>query len=124
MGPPQHSLRRVPLAGQAVSIKPSAKAQKYPDICFLLCAALVFMLSNASCERGFSLQNHIKGIRMPRMKTETFSCRMRIASDVPGLSAEGVDALVAGVTDTYWSMFPAAPARSAGAAASHVVRRR
>ena len=43
-------------------LRDEAVNARYPDICFLLCAALVFMLSNASCERGFSMQNHIKGI--------------------------------------------------------------
>ena len=40
-------------------------------------AAMVFMLSNACCERGFSLQNHIKGGRSTAMTTETLSGRMR-----------------------------------------------
>ena len=31
----------------------------YPHQCFLLAASLVFMLSNACSERGFSLQNHM-----------------------------------------------------------------
>ena len=86
-------------------------------------AVLVFMLSNAGCERGFSKQNDIKGIRSFWMETATLSTRMRIAFDVPVLSSDATDALVATVTEAYWSGFTAMPARAAGAAASNAVRR-
>ena len=100
-----------------------AACAKYPDLFFLLMAAMVFMLSNASCERGFSKQNDIMGSRSTRVETETLSVRMRISFDVPTLSFDAADALVATITEDYWSGFTAMPARAAGAAACHTVRR-
>ena len=81
------------------------------------------MLSNASCERGFSKQNDLKGVRSTRMETTTLSIRMRVAFDVPELSPGAANALVVTVTEAYWSGITAVPARAAGAAASHAVRR-
>lgn len=81
------------------------------------------MLSNASCERGFSKQNGIMGSRSTRMETETLSVRMRISFDVPALSFDAAGALVATIMEDYWSGFTAMPARAAGAAACHTVRR-
>ena len=76
--------------------------EKYPNICFLLMTSLVFMLSNACCERGFSLQNHIKGPRSTRMDTSMLSYRIRVASQAPSVSSADALAFVEDITDTYW----------------------
>ena len=92
------------------------------DLFFLLMAGLIFMLSNAGCERRFSLANHAKGVLQTVMKTEALIVRMRIASDVPALSPEDTEALVVSVSEAFWSDIAVAPSRAAGAAAANAVR--
>ena len=96
----------------------------YPHQYFLLAASLVFMLSNACSERGFSLQNHIKGARSTRMDTNTLSHRIRVAAQAPSVSSDKADLFVANVTDAYWASFKSVPARAISAAASVEARRK
>ena len=98
--------------------------EKYPNICFLLMTSLVFMLSNACCERGFSLQNHIKGPRSTRMDTSMLSYRIRVASQAPSVSSADALAFVEDITDTYWASFKSVPARAISARASAQARRK
>ena len=74
---------------------------KYPDLLFLMMAALVFMLSNACCERGFSMQNIIKGEHSTRMENGTLGARMRIAIEVSKLPAAAVGELFNDATEAY-----------------------
>ena len=96
----------------------------YPHQCFLLAVSLVFMLGNACSERGFSLQNYLKGPLSTRMTTATLSHRIRVAAQAPRVSSDKADAFVADVTDAYWASFKAVPARATSAAASSDLRRK
>ena len=96
----------------------------YPHQCFLLAVSLVFMLGNACSERGFSLQNYLKGPLSTRMTTATLSHRIRDAAQAPRVSSDKADAFVADVTDAYWASFKAVPARATSAAASSDLRRK
>ena len=107
-----------------VMLQDATIREKYPHICFLLMASLVFMLSNACCERGFSLQNHIKGPRSTRMDSTTLSNRIRVAAQAPSISSGESLNFVANVTDAYWDSFNPVPARAIGAAASAQARRK
>ena len=56
---------------------------RYPDMFFLAMCALVFMFGNASCERGFSVQNRIKAFNQSNMDTDTLDVKMRLAIHAP-----------------------------------------
>ena len=58
------------------------------------------------------------------METITLCQRIRVSTDAPHLSSDDEDALVAAVTDAYWSSFKPTPNRAKSAAASIAVRQK
>jgi hypothetical protein len=96
---------------------------RYPDLFFLAMCALVFMLSNASCERGFSYQNRLKGPYQNNMETETLDVRMRVAIHAPDISDPSAVDFVAKASDAYWLPKKTVPNRAAGAAAANAKRK-
>ena len=96
---------------------------RYSNLFFLAMCALVFMLGNASCERGFSVQNRLKGPNQNRMDTETLDVRMRIAIHAPHVSDPGAVDFAAKASDAFWLPRRTAPARAVSAAASASKRR-
>ena len=53
---------------------------RYPHMTKLWQAFLVILASTASCERGFSTQNHIKSTLYCSLVLETLEVQMRVAT--------------------------------------------
>ena len=105
-----------------------ALCSKYPDLFFLSMCGLVFMLGNASCERGFSKQNQLKGPWSTNMGEcddgyNTLDIRMRVAIHAPKLTDDTAVEFCAVASRAYWDGIKAVPARAAGAFASHAKRK-
>ena len=100
-----------------------AKCAKYPNLFFLASCALVFMLGNACCERGFSLQNRLKGTNQNNMNTETLDVRMRIAVHAPKVSEHGAVDFAVQASDAFWLPKRTAPLRVASAMAANAKRK-
>jgi hypothetical protein len=104
-----------------------ALCSKYPDLFFLSMCGLVFMLGNASCERGFSKQNQLKGPWSTNMGEcedghNTLDIRMRVAMHAPVLTDDTAVAFCAAASRAYWNGINAVPARANGARAANAKR--
>ena len=96
---------------------------RYPDLFFLAMCGLVFMLGNASCERGFSVQNRLKGPNQNGMDTETLDVRMRIAIHAPVVTDPGAVDFAAKASDAFWLLRVTHAQRAIGAAVANTKRK-
>ena len=59
---------------------------RYPNMLKLWQAILVILASTVACERGFSKQNVIKGIRRTRLSINTLDALMHVSLIGPNIS--------------------------------------
>ena len=91
----------------------------YPNIWRLCHVHAVIGMSNAECERGFSLMKLIKGHHQNRMETATIDIRILICFKGPPLESEECDTLVKKAARAFWAQKLRYPKRAAGAHAAH-----
>ena len=91
----------------------------YPNIWRLCHVHAVIGMSNAECERGFSLMKLIKGDHLNRMETATIDIRILICFKGPPLESEECDTLVKKAARAFWAQKLRYPKRAAGAHAAH-----